>query len=177
MNENGVHVGPIRFWRARTRSLLDAATVAKKANFLHANADRGPAGNSLKGKKPMIDPNSSDPSSATPEFTSEHGSCTLMDRFVMMVKGLVLFLFPRMVPFFEFSNGLEEECTNNQVEYESLLFGLEFLQSMGVKHVEAFGDSLLVVQQVSKVCQCYNGSLNAYIDKYLDIISLSMNSL
>ena len=47
MNENGVHVGPIRFWRARTRSLLDAATVAKKANFPHAHADRGLAGNSL----------------------------------------------------------------------------------------------------------------------------------
>ena len=43
---------------------------------------------------------------------------------------------------------------------------------MGVKHVEAFGDSLLVVQQVSKVCQCYNGSLNAYLDKCLDIISI-----
>jgi len=43
---------------------------------------------------------------------------------------------------FEFSNRLEEECTNNQVEYEALQFGLEFLQSMGVKHVEAFGDSL-----------------------------------
>jgi hypothetical protein len=42
---------------------------------------------------------------------------------------------------------------------------------MGVKHVEAFGDSLLVVQQVSKVCQCYNGVLNAYLDKCLDIIS------
>ena len=72
---------------------------------------------------------------------------------------------------FEFSNQLEEECTNNQVEYEALLFGLEFLQSMGVKHVEAFGDSLLVVQQVSKICQCYNGVLNAYLDKCLDIIS------
>jgi ribonuclease HI len=42
---------------------------------------------------------------------------------------------------------------------------------MGVKHVEAYGDSLLVVQQVSKVCQCLNGSLNAYINKCLDIIS------
>ena len=72
---------------------------------------------------------------------------------------------------FEFSNRLEEECTNNQVEYEALLFGLEFLQSMGVKHVEAFEDSLLVVQQVSKVCQCYNGSLNVYLDKCFDIIS------
>ena len=53
---------------------------------------------------------------------------------------------------FEFSNRLEEERTNNQVEYEALLFGLEFLQSMGVKHVEAFGDLLLTVQQVFKVC-------------------------
>jgi len=31
---------------------------------------------------------------------------------------------------FEFLNWLEEYCTNNQVEYEVLLFGLEFLQSM-----------------------------------------------
>ena len=66
---------------------------------------------------------------------------------------------------------MEEERTNNQVEYEALLFGLEFLKSIGVKHVEAYGDSLLVVQQVSKVCQCYNGALNAYLDKCLDIIS------
>jgi len=60
---------------------------------------------------------------------------------------------------------------NNQVEYEALLFGSGFLQSMGMKHVETYRDSLLVVQQVSKVCQCYNGSLNAYIDRCLDIIS------
>ena len=31
---------------------------------------------------------------------------------------------------FELSNRLEEFCTNNQVEYEALLFGLEFLQSI-----------------------------------------------
>jgi hypothetical protein len=42
---------------------------------------------------------------------------------------------------------------------------------MGVKHVEAYGDSLLVVHQASKVCQYLNGSLNAYLDKCLDIIS------
>jgi hypothetical protein len=42
---------------------------------------------------------------------------------------------------------------------------------MGVKHVESYGDSLLVVQQVSKVCQFLNGFLNAYLDKCLDIIS------
>jgi hypothetical protein len=42
---------------------------------------------------------------------------------------------------------------------------------MRVKHVEVYGDFLLVVQQVSKVCQCLNGSLNTYLDKCLDIIS------
>ena len=75
-------------------------------------------------------------------------------------RGIRVVLVSPSGAFFEFSNRLEEYCTNNQVEYEALLFGLEILQSMGVKHVEAFGDSLLVVQQVSKVCQCYNGSLN-----------------
>jgi ribonuclease HI/probable phosphoglycerate mutase len=72
---------------------------------------------------------------------------------------------------FEALNRLDHDCTNNQTEYEALLFGLEILHYMGVKHVEAYGDSLLVVQQVSKVCQCLNGFLNAYLDKCLDMIS------
>jgi ribonuclease HI len=72
---------------------------------------------------------------------------------------------------FEALNRLDHDCTNNQTEYEALLLGLEILHDMGVKHVEAYGDSLLVVQQVSKVCQCLNGFLNAYLDKCLDIIS------
>jgi ribonuclease HI len=49
-------------------------------------------------------------------------------------------------------NQLDHDCTDNQTEYEVLLFGLENLHVMGVKHVEEYGDSLLVVQQVSKVC-------------------------
>jgi hypothetical protein len=47
---------------------------------------------------------------------------------------------------FEQSVHLEYFCTNNQAEYEAILLGLQVLSSMGVKHVEAFGDSLLVVQ-------------------------------
>jgi ribonuclease HI len=72
---------------------------------------------------------------------------------------------------FEALSRLGRKCTNNKIEYEALLFGLQILHDMGVKHVEAYGDSLLVVQQVSKVCQCLNGSLNANLDKCLDIIS------
>jgi hypothetical protein len=43
---------------------------------------------------------------------------------------------------------------------------------MGVKHVETFRDSLLVMQQVANVFQCFDRSLNAYLDKCLEIIAL-----
>jgi hypothetical protein len=43
---------------------------------------------------------------------------------------------------------LEFACTNNQVEYESLLHGLEFLRDLGTRDVDVFGDSNLIVQQI-----------------------------
>jgi hypothetical protein len=43
---------------------------------------------------------------------------------------------------------------------------------MGIKHIEAFDDSLLVVQQVADVFQCFDGSLNGYLEKCLEIIAL-----
>jgi hypothetical protein len=46
---------------------------------------------------------------------------------------------------FEALSRLDHKCTNNQIEYEALLLGLQILHHMGVKHVEAYGDSLLVV--------------------------------
>jgi hypothetical protein len=45
----------------------------------------------------------------------------------------------------EMSSRLHFHCTNNQTEYQALLFELVMLRSMGVEHVEAYGDSLLVV--------------------------------
>jgi hypothetical protein len=65
---------------------------------------------------------------------------------------------------FEASSQLNYFCANNQVEYKTLLFGLEILASMKIGHVEVFGISLLVVQPVSGECQCLEGSLNAYLD-------------
>ena len=73
----------------------------------------------------------------------------------MMGEELALVMFlSQSGAVFELSNRLEEFCTNNQVEYEALLFGLAVLQSIGVKHVEAFGDSLLVVPQLIEVGIC-----------------------
>jgi ribonuclease HI len=71
---------------------------------------------------------------------------------------------------FDFSSRLKNYCTNNQDEYEALLFGLELLNCMGVKHVRAFGDSQLVVQQVLEEYQCFDGTLNSYLEKCWGII-------
>jgi hypothetical protein len=76
---------------------------------------------------------------------------------------------------FEQSVHLEYFCTNNQDEYEAIMLGLQIISSMEVKSVKAFGDLLLVVQQVVGVFQCFDGSLNAYLDKCLEIIALFDN--
>jgi hypothetical protein len=52
------------------------------------------------------------------------------------------------------------------------MLGLQILSYMGVKLIEAFSDSLLVMQQVPGVFQCFDGSLNAYVDKCLGIVAL-----
>ena len=71
---------------------------------------------------------------------------------------------------FDFSSRLKTYCTNNQAEYEALLFGLELLNCMGVKHVKTFSDSQLVVQQVLEEYQCFDGTLNSYLEKCWGII-------
>ena len=68
------------------------------------------------------------------------------------------------------SSRLDFSCTNNQTEYEALLFGWIMLRSMEVKHVEAYGDSLLVVQQDDGEFQCLEGSLRTSLDACLEII-------
>jgi ribonuclease HI len=67
---------------------------------------------------------------------------------------------------------LEFACTNYQVEYESLLHGLEFLRDLGARNVDVFGDSNLIVQQVRGDRQYLDWVFNSYRDKCLDIIKL-----
>jgi hypothetical protein len=77
--------------------------------------------------------------------------------------GIVL-ISPRGAVF-EQSVRLDYFYINNQAKYEAILLGLQVLSSMGMKHVEAFEDSLLVMQQIANTFQCLDGSLNAYLDK------------
>jgi len=45
---------------------------------------------------------------------------------------------------------LTEICSNNVVEYNALLIGMQLVQEIGVKHLEAYGDSKLIINQVCK---------------------------
>jgi ribonuclease HI len=71
---------------------------------------------------------------------------------------------------YSLSAGLGFECTDNQVEYEALLYGLEYLFEVGDRDIEVYGDSKLVVQKVSGECQCLDGVLNRYRERCLEII-------
>jgi hypothetical protein len=71
---------------------------------------------------------------------------------------------------YELSVRLEFTCTNNQAEYEGQLHGLEFLREMGAKDVEALGDSSIMVQQIRGESRCWDGVLNSYHDKCLELI-------
>jgi ribonuclease HI len=64
-------------------------------------------------------------------------------------QGVGIILISSRGVIFEQSVRLEYFCTNNQAEYEAILLGLQILSSIGMKHVEAFGDSLLVVQKIA----------------------------
>jgi ribonuclease HI len=74
--------------------------------------------------------------------------------------------------YIDLSIRLEFAFTNNQVEYESLLHGLEFLRDSGSRDVDVFGDSNLIMQQIRGDSQCLDGVLNSYRGKCLDIIKL-----
>jgi ribonuclease HI len=65
---------------------------------------------------------------------------------------------------------LECECTNNRAEYEALAYGLEVMVDMGIKNMEAFGDSNLVVQQIRGDSQCLDGTLNECRERCMDLI-------
>ena len=73
-----------------------------------------------------------------------------------------------MVLFCEASCRLKYFCTMIKAEY-ALLFGLELFLVLGTIHIEAFGDSLLVVQQISIGYQCFEESLPFYLVVCLDL--------
>ncbi|PKA65152.1 RNA-directed DNA polymerase like [Apostasia shenzhenica] len=66
---------------------------------------------------------------------------------------------------------LQFKATNNQVEYEALIAGLNFALSMTVKCIQVFSDSLLVVNQVNHTFEMKDEVLKRYLQQAQSLIS------
>jgi len=53
-------------------------------------------------------------------------------------------------------------CSNNEVEYETLVIGLKASKRLGIKRLKVFGDSKLVINQIEGTYRVKNPSLAAY---------------
>jgi len=71
-----------------------------------------------------------------------------------------------------FSYKLAFECSNNEVEYESLIAGLKILRKMNAKRISVYGDSELVIKQVKGEYQAKHPRMRAYRNAVLDILNL-----
>ena len=60
------------------------------------------------------------------------------------------------------SFNLAFKCTNNQVEYEALVIGLEIIMELRAQEVHIIGDSQLVLRQLIGEYKCNNLLLTPY---------------
>ena len=65
----------------------------------------------------------------------------------------------RLTPF---SIRMTAPCTNNLVEYEAVRKGMELLLEAGAEAVEIFGDSKLVIFQLTEEYRCENETFFRY---------------
>jgi ribonuclease HI len=70
----------------------------------------------------------------------------------------ILLVSPQVVTS-SFSIRLPAPCTNNLAEYEAVRKGMELLLEAGAEAVEIFGDSKLVIFQLTKEYKCESESL------------------
>ena len=62
------------------------------------------------------------------------------------------------------------ECTNNVVEYESLLLGLNALKTMKSKKIAIYGDSELIVDRVKGIHQAKHPKMRSYRNWVLELL-------
>ena len=67
---------------------------------------------------------------------------------------------------------LTESCSNNVAEYNTLLIGLQLAHKMGVRYLEAYGDSKLIVNQVKGEYEVRHEDLVPYHHAVIEMTSL-----
>jgi len=71
---------------------------------------------------------------------------------------------------YEFSLPIVATLTNNQVEYQALIKGLELLKEVHVDAIEIFGDSMLVINQLAGSYECRSEVLIAYYERCVRLL-------
>jgi len=61
--------------------------------------------------------------------------------------------------------------TNNQAEYQDLIKGLEFLKEVHADAVKIFGDSMLVINELTRNYECRSEILIAYYERCLQLLN------
>ena len=81
----------------------------------------------------------------------------------------ILLVSPQGVTF-RYAIPIEYYVTNNQAEYEALLKGLRILVEIKVVAVEVFGDSELVINQLTSRYECKNDMLREYYEECQELL-------
>ena len=71
---------------------------------------------------------------------------------------------------------LNFEATNNMAKYEVCIAGMEALRELGVKEVEVFGDSTLVIAQAQKLWKVNEENLKPY-QQYLEDLTKTFDRI
>ena len=71
---------------------------------------------------------------------------------------------------------LNFETTNNMVEYEACIAGMEALQELGIKEAEVFGDSTLVIAQAQRLWKVKEEHLKPY-QQYLEDLTKTFDKI
>ena len=65
---------------------------------------------------------------------------------------------------------LQYQKTNNEVEYEALLKGLELAKSVEAKSILILGDSQLIIGQVNGTYKAKEGRMRKYLNKVIRLM-------
>jgi len=62
------------------------------------------------------------------------------------------------------------QCTNNVVEYEALILGLQLLKKLGAKRISIQGDAEIIIKQIKEVYLGKHPKMREYINVVLDFL-------
>ena len=67
---------------------------------------------------------------------------------------------------------LQYQTTNNEVEYEALLKGLELAKSVEAKSILVLGDSQLIMGQVNGMCEVKEERMRKYLSRVMRLMKI-----